>query len=354
MRRDEVNYSELIDNASLREINDELSRLVQIEGHESIDAIVSFLTYKAHDTYSKHEIPRQACKALIQKGPDGIDALYSLVVENMDGFVYSSTIINSIWYASQDDLTSLKFFDINENSILDRPLNETTILAAKEAFYNLIVSCINDCDLFCTLIGALYQQMMINPDASKLIAAVVDSITDSSIRITKKKLEEFAQLIEANKREEEYQIFLKNNPAFIDPLSSQVIDKHKLGDDLITDFVIKTLENNYILVEIEKPQDHIFNKNNDFSASFIHAYGQVLDFISWVDENVAYAQKKLPNVSAPTGLLIMGRSTLLTADQRKKLEYFNSNSARIKIYTYDDILINARQLYQNLIYSRSN
>ena len=349
-----MNYSEFIDHASLEEIINELSRLVQIEGRESIDAIVSFLTYTSHDVYYKHAIPRQACKALIQKGPDGIDALYSLVVKGMDGFTYPATIINSIWFASQGDMTSLKFFSIGEDTILDRPLNEITILAAKEAFCNLIASCINDCDLFYILIGALHEQMIINPAASKLIAAVVDSITNSSIRITKKKLEEFAQLIEAYKREEEYQIFLKNNPAFIDPLSSQVIDKHKLGDDLITDFVIKTLENNYILVEIEKPQDHIFNKNNDFSASFIHAYGQVLDFISWVDGNVAYAQKKLPNISAPNGILIMGRSTLLTADQRKKLEYFNLNSARIKIYTYDDILINAKRLYQNLIYSHSN
>lgn len=349
-----MNYSEFIDNASLGEIDNELSRLVQMEGQESIDAIVSFLTYKSHDTFDKHVIPRKACKALIQKGPDGIDALYSLAVEGMDGFIYPSTIINSIWCASQGDLSLLKLFSINEDPILDRPLNEITISAAKESFYNLIASCINDSNLFGTLIGAIYQQMMLNPDDSRLMAAVVDSINDSSIRITKKKLEEFAQLIESYKREEEYQIFLKNNPAFINPLSSQVIDKHKLGDDLITDFVIKTLENNYILVEIEKPQDQIFNKHNDFSASFIHAYGQVLDFISWVDGNVAYAQKKLPNISAPNGLLIMGRSTLLTADQRKKLEYFNSNSARIKIYTYDDILINARRLYQNLIHSHSN
>ena len=123
---------------------------------------------------------------------------------------------------------------------------------------------------------------------------------------------------------------------------------------MITDFVIKTLENNYILVEIEKPHDRIFNAYNDFSASFVHAYGQVLDFISWVDRNIAYAQTKLPNISAPDGILIIGRSKSLTVDQKKKLEYFNSNSTLIKIYTYDDILINAIRLYQNLICSRND
>ncbi len=330
-----MDYSEFIDRASFAEINNELSRLVQMEGQESIDAIASFLTHRAYDTIGKHKIPRQACKALIQKGPDGINALYSLAFEKVDGFIYPSTIINSIWYASQGNLVPLNLFGANEDSILDRPLNEITISAAKEAFYNLIASCITDCNLFSILIGALYQQTIISPDTSKLIAAVVGSIADSSIKITKKKLDEFAQLIEACKKEEEYQIFLKDNPTFINPLSSKVIDKHKLGDDLITDFVVKTLENNYILVEIEKPQDHIFNKHGDFSAAFIHAYGQVLDFISWVDGNVAYAQTKLPNISAPNGILIIGRSTLLTVAQRTKLDYFNSNNTRIKPYTYD-------------------
>lgn len=62
-------------------------------------------------------------------------------------------------------------------------------------------------------------------------------------------------------------------------------------------------------------------------------------------------KKKLPGISVPQGLLIIGRSTLLTIDQRKKLDYFNLNNTRIKIYTYDDILINAKRLYKNLICS---
>lgn len=350
-----MDYFEFIDNASFAEINRELSRLVQLDGQESIDAITLFLTYKSHDLFGKHEIPRQACKALIQKGPKGIDALYSLAFnEEIDGFIYPTVIINSIWYASQGDLAPLDLFNTSNyaDPILDQPLDEETISAANEAFYNFVVSCVSDSNFFSLLVNALYQQTMFNSDTSKLVAAVADFIADSSIKITKKKLREFAQLIDDCKREEEYQIFLKNNPVFINPLSSRIIDKHKLGDDLITDFVVKTLENNYILVEIEKPQDRIFNKQNDFSASFIHAYGQVLDFISWIDGNIAYAQKKLPNISTPNGVLIMGRNTLLTAEQQKKLEYFNSNSPRIKIYTYDDILENATRLYQNLVHSR--
>lgn len=40
-----MNYFEFIDNASMIEINDELSRLVEKEGRESIDIIKLFLTH---------------------------------------------------------------------------------------------------------------------------------------------------------------------------------------------------------------------------------------------------------------------------------------------------------------------
>jgi len=113
-----MNYSEFIDKASFTEINNELSRLVQMEGQESIDAIASFLTHKSDDIFGKHEVPRQACKALIQKGPEGINKLYSLAFEEIDGFIYPSTIINSIWYASQGNLVPLNLFSKKEDSIL--------------------------------------------------------------------------------------------------------------------------------------------------------------------------------------------------------------------------------------------
>lgn len=148
--------------------------------------------------------------------------------------------------------------------------------------------------------------------------------------------------------EEEYQKFFKENPILIDPVSFKVFDKHKLGDDLITDFVVGTLKNNYYVVEIEKPQDTIFNKNEDFSSKFTHAFGQVLDFIDWVECNIAYAQKKLPDIVSPKGLLIMGRSQNMTERQLRKLKRFNKNSNNIEVLTYDDILLKAESLYNNL------
>ena len=140
-------------------------------------------------------------------------------------------------------------------------------------------------------------------------------------------------------------------PVFLEPLATKIYDKQRLGDDLITDFVIQTLEDKYVLVEIEKPQDLIFTKQNDFSAKFTHAYGQVLDFLAWIDSNIAYAQTKLPNICLPSGLLVIGQSSALNPDQKKKLEYFNTLNTRIKVITYDEVLLNAQRLYKNIISS---
>lgn len=353
MGEGDMDYSFFIDNAPYEDVKNELSRLVLEEGQDSIDAIAFFLTHKSHDTEGKHFIPRLACRALIQKGPRGIEALKALINE-ADGFIYPSTIINSIWYASNGDLLQLRTFDKGVDPVLDRPLDENAVFAAKEAFHDVVVSCLDNQDLFITLIGALQQQTFFSSDTSGVITAVIKTIADSSISITGKKLVEFAELIEAEKREEAYQMFFEENPVFLNPLASRIIDKQRLGDDLITDFVVQTLENKYIMVEIEKPQDRIFNQNNDFSSAFTHAYGQVLDFLSWVDENVAYAQKKLPGVVVPNGMLIIGRSTILTEPQRRKLDYFNSTNQRIIVYTYDDILSNANRLYRNMVYHEEN
>ena len=126
------------------------------------------------------------------------------------------------------------------------------------------------------------------------------------------------------------------------------MDKHRLGSDLITDFVVETLKKEYILIEIEKPQDNLFTAQGYFSTKFSHAFGQVIDFIDWVENNIAYAQTKLPGISSPKGILIIGRSKFMTEEESRKLKRFNKNSNTIEVLTYDDILHRAKSLYSNI------
>ena len=344
-----MNYIDLIDNGTYTDINNELVSLVNSTDPKSIDDIALFITHRSHDTYLKHELPRKASCALIQKGPDGVNKLYNLLPQ-VDGHIYPTSIISAIWYASQGNLNKLRFFDKSECTLYDTPTTNT-INAAKDAFHNLFIDCSNDLDLLQKIIGALNQLSQMDTDGFNIAMAFFNTFTEASIKISKKSIDNFEILIAEHKNEETYQVFLKNNPVFLEPLATKIYDKQRLGDDLITDFVIQTLEDKYVLVEIEKPQDLIFTKQNDFSAKFTHAYGQVLDFLAWIDSNIAYAQTKLPNICLPSGLLVIGQSSALNPDQKKKLEYFNTLNTRIKVITYDEVLLNAQRLYKNIISS---
>lgn len=149
--------------------------------------------------------------------------------------------------------------------------------------------------------------------------------------------------------EEEYQKFLSLNPVFLEPLADLVLSKQKLGVEFITDFVIRTLNDKYLLVEIEKPQDPIFTQAGDFTANFTHAVGQVLDFQRWVDANGAYAQKLMPLISSPRGLVVIGRSVDMSRERADKLHRFNINSSTIVVLTYDDVLHQSERLLKNIL-----
>src|SRR5262249_15003376 len=116
----------------------------------------------------------------------------------------------------------------------------------------------------------------------------------------------------------------------------------------ITDFVVRRLDNKYILVEIEKPQDAIFTASDDFSAKFTHALGQVLDFQQWIDSHGEYARSLLPEISSPRGMVIMGTTGKLSEQQKRKLHRFNVNSSTVQVLTFDEVAFNARKLHQNI------
>ena len=61
-------------------------------------------------------------------------------------------------------------------------------------------------------------------------------------------------LLNDSQKEEELQVFIKENPMMLHP-TAELIPKKKLGEDFITDFVLVTPNDQgptYTLVEIEK------------------------------------------------------------------------------------------------------
>lgn len=341
-----------LDNSSLDTIAKKIAELASSTERVAIDTLANFLIHKDKHTYDKHVIPKIASRALVCKGRIGIVKLLE-VFEKIDGAIYPQAIIESLWNASNNKYPELT---IGENFTayppLDQSLDQDTVDAAKDAIYSLVIGSQTDPETFFRFVSflqfATWRYAGNDKESADFQQQFFSILSDSTIKITMKTINEFIELINMGAKEEEYQRYLETNPVFIDPLASHIVDKQRLGDDYITDFVVETLKGEYIAVEIEKPQDQIFNKKGDFTSNFTHAFGQVIDFISWIEKNIAYADKKLPGVSNPKGLLIMGRLKGMSEANLDKLKRFNKNSNSIEVLTYDDVLSRALSLYKNL------
>lgn len=347
-----MDVRDFLDNASSDQIARKIAELANSNDSHSIDYLADFLIVRDNHTYDKHVIPQLICRALLAKGKAGLNKMMD-VYEKVDSSIYSKSIIESLWYAKNNMYPDLVFDSfMNIYPPLNQPLDQDVVNAAKDAIFDLVIDSQSNPDTFYELMMFLQSstiKLAINEQKYLNFQQQFFSIlSESTIKITKRIINKFSQLIDQELNEEEYQIFLKKNPVLLDPLGSSIIDKHKLGDDYITDFVLETLKGEFIIIEIEKPQDKIFTQSNDFTSKFIHAFGQVIDFIDWIENNIAYADKKLPGISSPRGLLIMGRSELLEGNKLNKFRRFKRNSNSIEILTYDDVLNRARSLYNNI------
>ena len=337
-------------NIDKSHICDELYNLINEDSEESLEKISKLLLEKEFDPFDRHNFPYFACHALLYKETKGVEKLVE-ILNKIDGHIYPNAIIKSLWMASKGKLSKPLFTSICPE-LDDMPLSQETIEYAREVFFTFLTKAQVDPEIFHRLIQFMYfQNMESASDKNEYIEFhqdIFNILTDSTIKISEDIIANFRSLIDKQTNEEEYQVYLEEHPVLIDPLAMNVIDKQKLGIEYITDFVIETLKGDYILVEIEKPQDKIFTQAGDFSSNFSHAFGQVLDFIEWVESNIAYAQTTLPGISAPKGLLIIGRDADLTDQTRKKLRRFNRNSNSIEVLTYDDILSRSESLYKNI------
>jgi DNA-binding transcriptional ArsR family regulator len=348
-----MDVKKFLKEATGQDIISKLEELAQNNTVAALEDLKMFLLIKDGDTYGKHIIPRIVCRALIQKGPIGVKLLGDIITE-APGSIYPSSIVESLWYASQGELpVHLMGIDIPPNSCLNKYPAKETSEEAKAIFYDIVLQSKTDENIFDPLINFLYQNNFVSQlgdqsRAENFRTIIFDIFSESSINISRHLIEELEKILVKELREEDYQKFLSNHPVLLDPLASIVISKQKLGIERTTDFVIRRLDNEYILVEIEKPQNHIFTERGDFSAEFSHAFGQVIDFQEWVDTHAEYARHLMPEISSPRGLLIIGRRKSMSTEDEAKLKRFCINSRSIDVLTYDDLVLRANNLYDNI------
>ena len=332
------------------EIAQVVDRLVTRGGAKEIGALCKFLGARGSDLADKPMPSQLALRGLLLCGPQGVDAI-GIAFRTLRVRYAAKALIVVIRVAEGRGLTN-PFVSGRTipDYFLDRSLPPGTQEAAQRVLSSIASEAVANVPGAIQAIAGLLSEATITGEGSEYedAAAVVRLISEASIRLTPRVLDDFEALINARKSESAYQRLFERHPVLIDPLAAEIVPQQRLGGEYATDFALRRHDGGWTLVEIEKPQDALFTARDDFTAKFTHAFGQVLDFQQWVDGNVAYAERHMPGAQAPRGVLIMGVREGLSERQNLKLKQFAENSRRVEIVTYDELLARGRQLYASL------
>jgi Domain of unknown function (DUF4263) len=162
-------------------------------------------------------------------------------------------------------------------------------------------------------------------------------------------LSEFETLLAG--AEEPVHQFLKKNPILLCPTYDRLWSKVTFGE-YVSDFVIRETPIDYVLVEIEAPHRELFRRNGHQRHEFTHAIGQINDWLSYLADHRAdvEAEYDMQGISvSPRGLVVIGRSGGLTDAHRKKISIIQERQPRLRILTYDDVIANARTVFEHIL-----
>ncbi|MGK4880692.1 Shedu anti-phage system protein SduA domain-containing protein [Elizabethkingia anophelis] len=164
-------------------------------------------------------------------------------------------------------------------------------------------------------------------------------------------LKQFSELLTAEgKQEGDYHNFLSSNPYILEPFHAQIWSKPRFGEELVPDFMIRSMDNSYTVVEIERPDVQIMTRAGELSAKTTHAKRQALDFRNWAINNSLYATQKYPGIYRPYFLVIIGLESELNEMQAERLKQENeSTQGVLKIVGFDWLLNRAKSILNNMI-----
>ena len=162
-------------------------------------------------------------------------------------------------------------------------------------------------------------------------------------------LDEFEGLLDGP--EEPVHQFLKSHPEFLCPTLERVWSKLPFGDR-VSDFVFREPGNDYQLVELEAPIRKLFRKDGQQGKELAGATNQILDWLQYIANNKRTVESELGLEGIaipPRTLIVIGRSASLTEENRSKLSTIQASQNKLRILTYDDVLVGTRRNLERIL-----
>jgi hypothetical protein len=152
-------------------------------------------------------------------------------------------------------------------------------------------------------------------------------------------------------KEEPLHQYIKAHPELLSPTHYRMWSKLSLGKR-DTDFVFREPSGDYLLVELESPLRPLFRADGQQREELTHAIDQIVDWRRYIEDNLRTVQQELglDGISTnPACLIVIGRSSSLNDESRRKLVALQNSMPKIRIMTYDDLIANAKAAAENIL-----
>jgi hypothetical protein len=196
-------------------------------------------------------------------------------------------------------------------------------------------------------LGVAFTQIGVASDrgASELIRA----ISSRWLHVGPTTITAFARLIKSHSRDEaKFQEFFCEHPQILDPMAGQVWSQPDFHGAHAPDFVIRRVDNTYLIAEIETPSKPIVTKANQLSADATHAEKQVADYLAFLRERHEEARRHFREFQTADCLVVIGLESKLNEQQAKSLINANASRHNVRIVGFDWLMKRAAAIVDNM------
>ncbi|QYJ67723.1 Shedu anti-phage system protein SduA domain-containing protein [Flavobacterium litorale] len=339
--------------AHLDDLNDLFTLAIGLNNDESLIQ-VSRLVKSDYGGYTyKWELKNSAAVAILNWEVKGLDKLKEIVFEPNCSFANISVITGVLAYVASGQIIQLpnyakglyiwRSMGLNSEKFKTKELRQH----AKKILIDCVIEIDKEEKLPYSVMHSLSKPFFTPEAQEEIFSAGVMRW----LKFSNKGIEDYNSLIYDSPRDEiYYHLFLKEHGYLLEPFYSEIWSKPRFGESYQPDFVVKSIDNSYTVIEIEKPYQNIITKNGNLSKEAIHARRQALEYREWVILNLLYAKNKFPDIWRPTALVVIGLETNLADAQKDRLRQENeSTQGIVKIVGFDWLYSRAKSTLENLI-----
>lgn len=300
----------------------------------------------------KWEIKSSACFAVLHWKESGIQEIAQSIDEG-DEYATSKTIIGFLSYVAAGEVDKMPHVQHQYSAItklmtsLAEIKNESIKLAAKAALTQAVKKVEKEDKFPFSVLSALSMGWFSESAQEQIFGALIMRW----FQLNPMSVDKYLEVITSREvGESECHKFLAANPYLIDPFYAEIWSKPRFGEKLQPDFVIRSIDNTYTVIEIEDPLKPILTKSGNLSNETNHAKRQALEYREWVTSNQLYAEKNFPSIWRPNAIVVIGMERNLDQHQRDRLKQENeSTEGKLKVVGFDWIYLRAKATFENIL-----